>query len=190
MNLIECFATKIAQTIRKNYTGAASEKVLIYSLSLLLNTIAAIVVTLFISILSGHFVKAVITINCFLFLRYFSGGVHFKSSIFCCIFSMTALTLLAHVNFNYFYLGLFFDILSFFILLIYAPNGLEKVSRINPKYYFLLKIVCLLFVSTNFFIQSSMLSAIILLQSLTLTKTGAYLFQIFERRWQNESKTL
>lgn len=188
MNLIDRSAASITKAIRNNYADAASEKILFYSLSLLINTSVAIVSTLILCAITGHLQEAVITIFSFLFLRYLSGGAHLKSSLGCCVFSLTVLTALAHIDYSYFTIGFFLNILSFIIFLMKAPEGLENISRVNPKHYLWLKWICLIFISSNFFIQSSLLSAIFIVQSVTLTKLGYYLFNLLERRWHNETE--
>ncbi|NTZ18819.1 MULTISPECIES: accessory gene regulator ArgB-like protein [Paenibacillus] len=188
MNLIDRSAMSIAKAIRNNYADAASEKVLFYSLSLLINTSLAIAATLIICTFTGRLPEAVITIFSFLFLRYLSGGAHLSSSLGCCIFSLTILTSLAHIDYAYFHTGLILNILSFIIFLIKAPEGLENISRIDPKNYLYLKIICLIFIGGNFYFQSSLLSAVFFAQSVTLTKPGYFLFKLMERRWYNETE--
>ncbi|CAG7657380.1 accessory gene regulator B family protein [Paenibacillus allorhizosphaerae] len=182
MNLIDRSATRIAKTIRENYPQAASEQVLVYALSLSINSILAISTTLFISYFTNHFLESITTIGCFLLLRYFSGGVHLNSSLACCLVTILVLTVLTHLSFNYVFLGLIFDIISIIILYLKAPHGIQDVSRINPKYYPVLKWFCILFVSSNFIIHSPLLSATFLVQTLTLTRIGNSLFILLERR--------
>ncbi|MBP1154704.1 accessory gene regulator B [Paenibacillus sp. PvR052] len=188
MNLIDRSAASITRAIRNNYAEAASEKVLFYSLSLFINTSIAIISTLILCAFTGRLQEAVITIFSFLFLRYLSGGAHLKSSLGCCLFSLTILTTLAHIDYSYFTIGFILNILSFIIFLMKAPEGLENISRVNPKNYIWLKWICLIYLSSNFFIQSSLLSAIFFVQSVTLTKLGYYLFNLLERRWHYETE--
>lgn len=188
MNLIDRSATTIARAIRNNYAEAASEKVLFYSLSLLINTSLAVITTLIICAFTGRLPEAVIAIFSFLFLRYLSGGAHLHSSLGCCIFSLTVLTSLAHIEYQYFTTGLILNILSFIIFLLKAPEGLENISRIDPKNYLYLKFICLVFIGSNFYFQSSLLSAVFFVQSVTLTRLGYFLFKLLERRWHNETE--
>ncbi|WP_371318182.1 accessory gene regulator B family protein [Paenibacillus elgii] len=185
MNWIELSASKITKTIHKNYPYAASEKVLIYSLSLLINTLTAVLATLLFCFFTGHLSEAIITIMTFLLLRYISGGFHLKSSVACCIFSTCLLIGLSHVNFEYLKYGLILDIASIIIFLFKAPEGLENVSRINPKFYPLLKILSVLCVGTNLYLHYSLLSAIFIAQAFTLTKFGYLFASLLERRWRS-----
>ncbi|MGF9913917.1 accessory gene regulator B family protein [Paenibacillus ehimensis] len=187
MNFFDRVATRIARTIRENYPEAASEKVLFYSLSLLLNTMFAIVVTLSLCMMTKHLAEAAVTILIFLLIRYLSGGFHFSSSMICSLWTIFILTMSAHVRFDYFYTGACFDVISIIIFGLKAPKGLNNISRIAPKYYPILKCVCVLFISLNFFIQSSMLSTIFLIQALTLTETVYFILSAAERRWRYET---
>jgi len=92
------------------------------------------------------------------------------------------MTLLAHADFEYWYLGFAFNILSILILLFKAPDGIEKISRIDPKYYPLLKVISVVLVASDFFIHSSLLSAVFLTQALTLLQVSYRVFDFIERR--------
>ncbi len=182
MNWIELSASKITKSIRENYPQAASEKVLIYSLSLLINTLTAVLATLIFCFFTGHLAESITTILAFLGLRYLSGGFHLKSAVACCLFSTCLLTGLSHVDFEYLKYGPILDIISLIIFTFKAPEGLENVSRIKPAYYPLLKILCILFVSANLYLHSSLLSAIFIAQAFTLTKLGYSFASFLERR--------
>lgn len=187
MNLIDHYAMKTARAIRKHYPEAASEKILFYALSLSFNTLLAFFTALFVCYLTDHLFYGIISIVCFVGLRYLSGGVHLHSSLACCIFTIILIISSSHITFNYHVYGIFMDMFSLIIMILKSPQGLQNVSRINTKYYPLLKISCVAFVSINFFIQSPMLSTIFLTQSITLTNTAYKLVHIFERRWLNEN---
>ncbi|MFB6364706.1 accessory gene regulator B family protein [Paenibacillus elgii] len=187
MNLIDRTATRIARTIRENYPEAASEKVLFYSASLLLSTMFAIIVTLSLCMITNHLTQAVVSTIIFLLIRYLSGGYHFNSSMICSLWTIFILTGSAHVRFDYLYAGACFDVISIIIFSLKAPKGLNNVSRIAPKYYPILKYVCVLFISLNFFIQSSMLSTIFLIQALTLTEAAYFILSAIERGWRYET---
>ncbi|MFN0220571.1 MULTISPECIES: accessory gene regulator B family protein [Paenibacillus] len=179
---------KCVETIRNNYEEAASEKVLFYALSLLINTVISIISVLLVSYLTNHFIEAIIAIICFLVLRNISGGFHLNSSLSCCIFTIIILIFSIHINISFYYVGIILNIISLIIVIHNAPRGLENVSRLNPKYYIILKLITITFLSINFFFESSLLSVIFFVQSLTLTNTGYLLVASLERRWDNEKK--
>ncbi|TVY06695.1 accessory gene regulator B family protein [Paenibacillus cremeus] len=187
MNFIDYSAMKIARKIRDTYPEAASEKALFYALSLLLNSATSFLMTLLICSATHHLKEALITLICFLVLRYFSGGVHLGSSLSCCLFSIVLLTGLAHIDFEFMYIGFGLNFFSLVIMLLKAPNGIENVSKIDKKYYPFLKLICVCIVCSNFIIQSSMLSAIFIVQAVTLTRVGYYLVSMLEGRWRHEA---
>jgi accessory gene regulator B len=182
MNFIDKLALGIAQFIRNNHPDAGSEIALKYSLSLIINTLTALLISLAICLITGQTKSWVIVTFSLLLLRYFSGGFHLKSSLSCCIFTTSLITITSHLNFNYFYTGYFLDAISMLILLIKAPQGIENVSRVNPKYYPMLKIVAICIVLSNQFFHCSILSSIFIAQSLTLLNTTFIFFDYIERR--------
>ncbi|TBL81190.1 accessory gene regulator B family protein [Paenibacillus thalictri] len=187
MNFIDRSAHFFAVSIRKHNPNAASETALKYALSLLINTIVAFIVTYIICFFTSHVAQVTVGIVAFLFIRYFSGGLHMSSSLSCCIFTIGIFVILGHVDFPYHYAGYFCDAASIAIFFKTAPNGIENVSRIKPKYYPLLKWICMVTAASNFFIQSPVFSAAFLMQAV-LTTTPAYNLRDFvERRSFHES---
>jgi len=182
LNVIDRAALRIAKFIRANNPNAGSEAALKYSLSLLINTLSAVAISLAFCAMTGHLYQGLAVIACFLLLRYFSGGVHLSSSLACCLASVFLVVALAHVHFGYRHLGFAMDIVSLAIVLRKAPEGIEKVSRVDRKYYPLLKWISAAIVSANFAVQSPLLSAVFFVQSLTLLKPAYTLVNYVERR--------
>jgi accessory gene regulator B len=180
-NLTDILSKRIASFIRQNDPNAASEAVLKYALTAILNTISTIVIVLLFSIFTSHFVEAVIVILSFMFLRYFSGGVHLRSSMNCIIVTSCLWIGLAHVSLDYWKAGMILNVLSLIIISIKAPNGIENVSRMDPKYFPLLKVISMLIISSNFFIESPLLSTVFFAQSLTLLNFAYKFFNFMER---------
>jgi accessory gene regulator B len=181
-NFIDKSALFLARSIRRHNPDAASEKALFYSLCLLINSLTSITAVLLISIITGNFFNSLTAIVGYTILRYFSGGAHMNSSLSCCIISTVIFIGISHIHYNYHLLGLFFNCISIIILIFTVPDGIQKVSRIHPKYYSILKIICVLIIATNFFIQSSVLSAAFITQALLTTKAGHQFLTLFERR--------
>jgi accessory gene regulator B len=157
MNFIDRLALRTAKAIRANYPEAASEQVLFYSLCLLINSSIAILTALFISWITGHFLKALLVIFVYTLLRYVSGGLHLSTSLRCCIYSICMFTLLTHITIDYapLHLGTVLTLLAALILLKNAPQGIRNVSRIDPKYYPVLKGISVTVAASNLFFQSS-----------------------------------
>ncbi|ANE48334.1 hypothetical protein SY83_20915 [Paenibacillus swuensis] len=182
MNIIDSTAQNIARSIRKHYPEAGSEIALRYSLSLIINSTTSMVLIFIISILTHRFYEAVIVLATFLLLRYFTGGVHLNSSLACCLFSVILLSSITFAEFNYYFLGVLFNIIAIIIFLIKAPEGIENISRIDRRYYPLLKLISILIVSTNFIISSSLLSLVFITQAFFLTKLAYNIIHYIERR--------
>ncbi|AFC28751.1 Accessory protein regulator B [Paenibacillus mucilaginosus 3016] len=168
MNWIDHSAMKIATKIRENYEFAASEKVLFYALSLIINTSSAILITIIIGTLTNHLLNALLAIISFLVIRNVSGGFHLRSSLACCVFSTIMLVIFTHSTYKFSYLGYLLNLISLLIMLYQAPFGIENYSRIPKKYYSYLKLIAVVLVTSNFFIQSSLLATVFFAQSLTL----------------------
>jgi accessory gene regulator B len=182
INFIDKSALYLTRSIRKHNPDAASEKALFYSLCLLINTSTAITLVLITGLVTGHFSEAVISVWGYLFLRYFSGGAHMDSSLSCCITSAAILILVSHLSFDFLYIGVIFNFVSMIILIITVPDGIQNVSRINPRFYPYLKIICLIIVSSNFIFQSPVLSAAFFAQAFLTTQLGHRFLVILERR--------
>lgn len=179
MNIIDTSAHKIAIKITQHHPGSASYAVLFYSLSLLINTMIAIIMSLAISFFTTKFLETLTVIFFFILLRYFSGGLHLKSSLACCIFSICVFLFSSHLDYPFDFIGFFLNVFSIIILIFTAPYGLENISKIDQKYYPLLKVASILIVSINFYLKFSYLSTSFFIQSLlTLSSIETVVLQL------------
>ncbi|MGF7032090.1 accessory gene regulator B [Paenibacillus mucilaginosus] len=183
MNWIDRTAMKLAVTIRNHDPEASSEKILFYSLSLLINTLTAVTSILLIAISTGHLTEGIIAILTFLIIRNVTGGFHLKSSWNCCLFTILLVTTPIFFHYPFWNLGGILNLLSLIIVFIKAPQGINNVSRIDPKYHRLLKFFAMLLIILNFFIESPLIATIFFLQSLTLLNSTYTLVSLIERRW-------
>ena len=174
-------ATKIAQTIRKHHTDAASEEVLKYALIVLINTLGIILSVLVICLFTGHFVEGVMVLLAFAILRYVSGGVHLHSSDTCALISTTLLILLAHVTFPYWSLGFILNFLTVIIVFFLAPKGIEEVRKLKPSHLIIYKWLSIVIVCANFYFQSSLIALTFFAQALTLTTPIYFIVTKLER---------
>jgi accessory gene regulator B len=161
-------ATKAAEYINKNVENSSSVAVLRMTLITIINFIIVAAAVLMICFFTGKLAEGVIALLCSPLLRYFSGGVHLKSSTACNIVSIIMFLLAAHIQTSYYYTGLSLMIIIIFILLFYAPQGILNLSRLDVKYYPILKLISICIVASNFYFQSPLLSSVFFLQSLTL----------------------
>ncbi|MCS7462237.1 accessory gene regulator B family protein [Paenibacillus doosanensis] len=182
MNFIDRSAENIARSIRNNYSQAGSEIALKYALSLLINSFIAFTTAIVFCVLTDHFIEALMAIVSFIALRYFSGGLHMSSSLSCCLLTIFIIISAAHISFNYSFYCSIIDIFSALILLKTAPNGIEHISKINPKYYPLLKLIAVLIVLANLFFQSTVMTAAFFCQALLTTEFSYRTRDHFEGR--------
>jgi accessory gene regulator B len=182
MNFIDRSAHSLAKSIHSQYPEGASEAVLRYSLTLVINTVTSIFVVLVTSFFTNHFVEAVSVIVFYTLLRFFSGGMHMPTSLACCITSTINFLFLAHLTFSFYPVGLIFTIISAIILLKNAPSNIENASSVNPKYYPHLKVITFIIVLSNLYFQSSILASAAMVQALFTTKIAYKFSDYMERR--------
>lgn len=146
-----------------------SVEVLKYGISFLINTFSIIVLSIIISVFTGHTLDAVIALISYALLRQVSGGFHLKSGGLCIAISTLGITMISFSDFNQNIIYIL-TIASLVIVLLFAPSEIGKQTRIPPKYYPLLKVLCLVIVGSNFLFCSSVLASSFLVQSLTLVR--------------------
>jgi accessory gene regulator B len=182
MNFIDRSAESLAASIRKNNPNSASQAVLFYALSLLINISITIATVVVISALTGQLSKALLIILVYTLLRYVSGGAHLSSSLACCIASSVIFLTAAHLEYPFYYIGFILNTAALLILLKTAPQGIENISRIDPKYYPHLKLISAAIVASNYFFQLDFLSTAFFIQALHTTKLFENSVHYIERR--------
>lgn len=167
---VERLAETLAKSIFNNYPNSSSTiPVLRYALIAVINQLITISLVLIISALTGDILSGLTVIIAFPILRYVSGGLHLQSSNLCNILTATFMLLAIYMRIDYWYNGLVLNIVSIVILAINAPSGIKR-SKLDKKYYPVLKVIAISVVSMNFIFQSHVLAVIFLIQSLTTTK--------------------
>ncbi|MDQ1909864.1 accessory gene regulator B family protein [Paenibacillus sp. GD4] len=175
MNFIDRSANSLAKVIYSHYPEGASETVLRYSLTLLINTVTSVSFVIIFSFFTNHLLEAICVIAFYTILRFFSGGMHMPTSLACSIASILTFIIVTHIDYNFQPFGLLLTIVSALILLKTAPNNMENSSSVNPKYYPHLKVISVLIVLSNLYFHSSFLASAALAQALLTTKI-AYKF--------------
>lgn len=166
--MVEWVSKRLALSIKKaNPEETASVEVMVFSLILLVNAFAIIVFTLLIGWITGKLPETALTIFSFMFLKFFSGGIHLKSSDNCVLWSTIAMTVIPHIPINDSWI-LWMSGISLVVVGLFAPAKMNKKARIPEKYYPLLKVVSLLIVASNIFFASAILAKVFLLQALML----------------------
>lgn len=187
-NPIDLAAVKVVEFVRKNNPEAASKEVLTYSTIIAINTLVALLISLVICVITGNFLNFVLVYVIFTVLRYFTGGVHLNSSLSCCLFTIAVFVSVVHIKYDYGYIGYFLDAFSFLMIAWKAPHKIDVVKQVSSQKKMFIKILCLFFVSTNFLLQSTLLSSILLVQAMSFTQWFENLVNI-ERSHVNEKDT-
>ncbi|QUL53005.1 accessory gene regulator B family protein [Paenibacillus tritici] len=161
-------ANRIAIAIKNaNPEETHSVEVMQYSLGIILNTLLIIVSTGFIGLIFGRFAECITFLLCFCVLRLTSGGFHLKTAMACNVVTTLLSTLLPSlITFSQSAL-LIANSISLIIVIIFAPNP-DQNARIPASIYPILKLVSIVMISSNFFLQSAVIGLAFLIQSLTV----------------------
>ncbi|ETT59378.1 Accessory gene regulator B [Paenibacillus sp. FSL R7-277] len=161
-----CF--KIASMIKRaNPQETSSIEIMQYSLSIILNSLLIIFISFFIGWSTGSIATTAIALFGFAILRFISGGKHLKSATACNIISIILCSSLPHITFLSEQHFILINMFSLIIIVIFAPNPDANV-HVPLRYYPLLKVLSVLMVSSNLFIQSHVLGLAFFAQSLTI----------------------
>ena len=147
----------------------ASVAVFRFTIAVLMNTLAIIVLTLSIGFWIGHFKEVCIILVSFALLRAVSGGIHLKSGDKCVVVTTALFTTISIVDISH-WVVFSLNSLSILLAYLYAPPRIEKQSKIAPKHYPKLKFLSILIIATNFLFMSSILAVTFFVQCLMLIK--------------------
>lgn len=161
-------AHRIAVSIKNaNPEETHSVEVMEYALGIILNTLLIIVSTAILGLFLGRFAECMIFLLCFCILRLSSGGVHLKTALACNIVTtLISTTLPSFITLSDSAIWIA-NLISLVIMIGFAPNP-DKNVRIPTSMYPLLKLVSIAMVSSNFFLQSTVIGLGFLVQSLTV----------------------
>ncbi|MBU7316063.1 accessory gene regulator B family protein [Paenibacillus oleatilyticus] len=168
LNKIACYTSSfLSNTIQDSkYTAEELE----YGIKILLNNISILVISFLISYLFNDTYSWFIVTANFVLLRFFSGGVHFKSSEACIIVSTF---LIVFIQIIVPYITSYIPVLnaiSLLIVLLLAPSGIHNQINLKAKnieIYF--KFISAALVLINFLIiESNLVSVTYFIQSLLL----------------------
>jgi len=174
--MITRLSSQIADFIRNNNDQAASKEVLMFSIGIVLNTLLVTLTVLGVSAITGHFIDAAIILFSYVVLRFVSGGMHLSTSTLCNAFSIGLFLILVHLPVSYWYEGMIMNCIAAVIVLFNAPTqDMMQLNWFGPKYTIHFKIIALMIVLINFWIQSPTVAIAFLTQALTLLKP-AYKF--------------
>ncbi|TKH43419.1 accessory regulator AgrB [Paenibacillus terrae] len=147
--MIEPLALRMAQHIKSVVPDhPASVPVLKHALAVLLNMAFITGLTLVISVFTGHTREVVTIMAAFAFLRQMTGGIHLKSGMGCVAVSTLLFTGLSFITLDDKW-NMIATIISMLLILIFAPSGIERQTRIPKRYFPLLKVAALITVGLN-----------------------------------------
>lgn len=166
--MIEPLALRMAQHIKKVVPDhPASVPVLKHALAVTLNLVFITSLTIIISIFTGRVVEAVTVMAAFAFLRQMTGGIHLKSGMGCVVVSTLLFTVLSFVKLDYNWtIGA--TLVSMLLILVFAPAGIERQTRIPPRYFPLLRSGAFIVVSFNLWMANPFIAISFFVQTLTL----------------------
>ncbi|WP_331702431.1 accessory gene regulator ArgB-like protein [Paenibacillus sp. IITD108] len=163
---IKTLSHSIAAAIKEaNPEQTHSVEVMAYSLTIILNTMFIIAVSLVIGALTGNFIATLLAIISLLIIRFVSGGPHINSVWGCNIVSILICTVVPHIPM--FLPLLVVNIVSLVIMLVFSPQP-DKNAKMPTGLYPYLKILSVILVFFNFFIQSDVIGLIFLIQAIII----------------------
>lgn len=166
--MIEPLALRMAQHIKSVVPDhPASVPVLKHALAVTLNLVFITGLTLAISAFTGRISEVLIIMASFAFLRQMTGGLHLKSGMGCVAVSTILFTGLSFIKLDYSWtIGA--TLVSMLLILVFAPAGIERQTRIPPRYFPLLRSGAFIVVSFNLWIANPFIAISVLAQCLLL----------------------
>ncbi|OZB98077.1 accessory gene regulator ArgB-like protein [Paenibacillus sp. XY044] len=169
--MIDLFSDKLSSYLKNKYPEELPALSIVrYSIKFLISNVLPIIIIILSSILFQMTKEVVIGLLGFCILRMFSGGYHVKSAELCILTSVTVIYLIAIVGQQINSYMIVLDLISIILVGIYAPSNIKKQTRIKEENYRYLKLMSLIIVTSNIFIQSNILSVAFLIQSITLIR--------------------
>lgn len=168
--IIEKAALQIATRL-KNLAPEhpASIDVLSFALAILINTLSIIGLTLLVSFVTGNTKEAITILITFALLRSVTGGIHLNSGTACVLFTTTLFTTISFIGISN-EACIILNLISLILVMIYAPSGIERQSRIKRKYYPLLKVIGISLILMSLLIFDSTLTITFFIQSVLLIR--------------------
>jgi accessory gene regulator B len=145
----------------------ASYAVLKFAIAVVLNVVFVVGFTLLVSLITGNAAEAGWILISFALLRQVSGGVHLKSGLGCVLFTTAMFTVISYVQAGPFWVQ-FMNGLSLLLVVLFAPSGIDKQTRIPEKHWPKLKFIAAVLVIGNIFIASPVIAASFTAQAVSL----------------------
>ncbi|HUC93002.1 MAG TPA: accessory gene regulator B family protein [Paenibacillus sp.] len=170
---MDSISFKIARAIKNaDPDHTSSIEVMQYALSIILNTLFIVTVSLVVGWLTGRYQETLITLAALVIMRMASGGRHLSEAWQCNIVSILLCVgvpiIAASISGN---ILLIMNMLSLSIMLMFAPSPDPSV-HIPSKIFPYLKTLSVILVASNFLIGSAVIGFAFFVQSLTIIPFG------------------
>lgn len=166
--MIESLSLRLANHIKSVVPEhPASVAVMKHALAIGINMVLIVILTLTTAIMTGHMRETIVIMIVFAILRQMTGGYHLKSGVSCIVVSTVLLTALSFVTLDY-TLTMASTGASMLLILLLAPAGIERQSKIPKRFYPALKWSSFVLVGLNLIVASPLIAVAVLAQSVTL----------------------
>lgn len=170
--MIDYISKRLANSIVNTAPGqTGSVVVLTYYIAVTLNLFTVIVLSIVAGGILGTVVDTIVALLSFVVLRMFSGGYHLKSLDHCVIVTVAIVTAIPLVPLTP-QGTLVISGIAAIIVLALAPNNVYDQSMVTTRLHPWLKVISVLIVLSNFFIQSPVVAIAFLAQGILLMPKG------------------
>ncbi len=165
--MIEAISNRLAVKMKEiNPEETASVEVMSYALQGILHNLITLITAIIVGSVLGQFWETLLAAACVAVLRWFSGGLHFKSALSCFLTSASVFIVIPLIEVSDQIL-LITNIVSLLLVAIFAPSNIRGHIRIPEKYFPLYKLASIIIVSINFFILTPIITIAFFVQSCT-----------------------
>ncbi|REK76319.1 accessory gene regulator B family protein [Paenibacillus paeoniae] len=140
-----------------------------HTLAFLLNIIPIILLTTLIGLATGRLPEMLTALGAFGLLRQTSGGIHLGSSEMCIVVTTVGATVLSFSDFSLLTVNIMTAI-SALLALLFAPSRIEGRTLFPKQYFHYLRYIATAIVCINFVLESSVIAAAFLVQSVMLIR--------------------
>jgi accessory gene regulator B len=167
LKMVEALASRIAMKLKEiEPEKTQSVAVMKFALEAIINTAITISFITVIALVTNSVSETFIALGAYGVLRFFSGGLHLRSSLNCSLVSTMLISASPHIYINQQW-TIIASIVALILILIYAPANMEGHARIPTKYFPALKWISIAIICTNFIWFSSTIAIVFLIQAVT-----------------------
>ena len=165
--MIERLSEKIALVIKAaNPDKTESVLKMKYALSVYLHLLSIFIFCVIIGLITGKAEETIVALLAFVILRSFSGGKHINSLEGCLIVSVILISIIPHIPVKNNYV-VWINTTNVLVMTLFAPL-IKELTNIPTKAIPYLKIISVIIVSINFYINSYVIALAFLSQAALL----------------------